>query len=71
MVNTKDELYGPPIGTETPRGLNRFVSTLVGVLPGIRLREKLNALDLSDHQRIADFLAAEGLLLFCPPVLRI
>lgn len=55
-----DELYGPSIGTETPRGLDRFISSLVNLLPGIRLRERLKTLGISDHQQIADFLATEG-----------
>ncbi|KAI0956427.1 hypothetical protein AcV7_006837 [Taiwanofungus camphoratus] len=55
-----DELYGPPIGTETPRGIGHFVLRLDALLPGIRLKERLYALGARDHQRIADVLALDG-----------
>lgn len=55
-----DELYGPPIGTETPRGINTLVARLDVLLPGIRLKERLYALEVLNHQRVADILAIDG-----------
>ncbi|KAI0703829.1 hypothetical protein BC835DRAFT_1480366 [Cytidiella melzeri] len=55
-----DELYGLPIGTESPRGISALVSRLVTVLPGIRLEDKLLASGAETHQRIADTLASHG-----------
>lgn len=60
-----DDLYGPPIGTESPRGINNLIHRLDRLLPGIRLKEKLNALDATSHQRIADILALDGLFTLC------
>ncbi|KAF9818789.1 hypothetical protein IEO21_02569 [Rhodonia placenta] len=56
----EDELYGPPIGTETPRGINTLVARLDVLLPGIRLKERLYALEVLNHQRVADILAIDG-----------
>ncbi|CAL1715860.1 unnamed protein product [Somion occarium] len=58
--NLEDELYGPQIGTETPRGLDALISRLANVLPGVRLKEKLRALDANTHQRIVDILSMDG-----------
>ncbi|KAL6301507.1 hypothetical protein BKA93DRAFT_919725 [Sparassis latifolia] len=55
-----DELYGPHIGTETPRGLSVLINHLDMLLPGIRLKERLYALKDVTHQHIADMLGADG-----------
>ncbi|TFK63706.1 hypothetical protein BDN72DRAFT_927378 [Pluteus cervinus] len=55
-----EELYGPSIGTETPRGLKTLICRLDALLPGIRLRERLLALPKLSHQTIADFLGDNG-----------
>jgi hypothetical protein len=55
-----DQLYGPPIGTESPRGIKSLILRLEGLLPGIRLADRLNALKQPSHQTIADFLAENG-----------
>ncbi|GBE90107.1 hypothetical protein SCP_1801310 [Sparassis crispa] len=56
----EDELYGPHIGTETPRGLSVLINHLDTLLPGIRLKERLYALKDVTHQHIADMLGADG-----------
>ncbi|CCM06606.1 uncharacterized protein FIBRA_08885 [Fibroporia radiculosa] len=56
----EDELYGYPVGTETPRGIKSLVARLDVLLPGIRLKERLYALDIITHQRIAEVLAVDG-----------
>ncbi|KAJ7202748.1 hypothetical protein B0H12DRAFT_1330755 [Mycena haematopus] len=58
----EDELYGPPIGTESPRGLKPLIERLDSLMPGIRLRERLSKLPDLSHQAIADFLGENGLL---------
>ncbi|TRM68547.1 hypothetical protein BD626DRAFT_118050 [Schizophyllum amplum] len=58
----EDELYGPCVGTESPRGVSSLVDRLTCLLPGIRLKERLYALSDLCHQTIADFLADNGLL---------
>ncbi|KAI0791197.1 hypothetical protein C8Q75DRAFT_732327 [Abortiporus biennis] len=60
--HTHKHLYGPQIGTETPRGIKAFIERLDSVLPGIRLKEKLYTLDALSHQRIVDTLAMDGKL---------
>lgn len=55
-----DELYGPAVGTETPRGVKNLIDRLDAVLPGIRLRDRLLALDNPSHQCIVDFLGKNG-----------
>lgn len=55
-----DELYGPPIGTESPRGLKPFIERLDSLMPGIRLQERLSNLPDLSHQAIADFLGENG-----------
>ncbi|KZT02534.1 uncharacterized protein LAESUDRAFT_738637 [Laetiporus sulphureus 93-53] len=56
----EDELYGPPVGTESPRGISGLISRLDAMLPGMRLKERLYALEALTHQRIADMLAIDG-----------
>ncbi|KAF8650024.1 hypothetical protein AX16_005462 [Volvariella volvacea WC 439] len=56
----EDELYGPPVGTESPRGLQSLISRLDSLLPGIRLKDRLCALDPLTHQSIADYLGSNG-----------
>ncbi|KAJ7672228.1 hypothetical protein DFH06DRAFT_1082159 [Mycena polygramma] len=58
----EDELYGPPIGTESPRGLKPLIERLDSLMPGIRLQERLSKLSDLSHQAIADFLGEHGLL---------
>ncbi|KAJ7765843.1 hypothetical protein DFH07DRAFT_810015 [Mycena maculata] len=58
----EDELYGPPIGTESPRGLKPLLQHLDALMPGIRLQDRLSKLPNLDHQAIADFLGDNGLL---------
>ncbi|KAJ7628450.1 hypothetical protein FB45DRAFT_867514 [Roridomyces roridus] len=58
----EDELYGPPIGTESPRGLKPLIQHLDALMPGIRLKERLTKLPEPSHQAIADFLGDNGLL---------
>ncbi|KAF8896639.1 hypothetical protein BD779DRAFT_1433731, partial [Infundibulicybe gibba] len=47
-------------GTESPRGIQLFISRLDALLPGIRLRERLLDFHALTHQDIADFLGANG-----------
>ncbi|KAL1721344.1 hypothetical protein EV715DRAFT_195328 [Schizophyllum commune] len=56
------QLYGPYIGSESPRGVSNLIDRLSTLLPGIRLKERLYALSNLGHQSIADFLADNGLL---------
>ncbi|KAF7335460.1 hypothetical protein MVEN_02199300 [Mycena venus] len=58
----EDELYGPPIGTESPRGLRPLIERLDALMPGIRLHDRLSKLPDLSHQTIADFLGENGLL---------
>lgn len=58
----EDQLYGPPIGTESPRGIKPFVQRLDALMPGIRLQERLSNLPGLGHQAIADFLGENGIL---------
>ncbi|KAK7434240.1 hypothetical protein VKT23_016047 [Stygiomarasmius scandens] len=60
----EDMLYGPPIGTETPRGYKSLAGRLDKMLPGLRLGRRLEQLDASSktHQGIVDLLGREGLL---------
>lgn len=55
-----DELYGPSIGPESPRGIQSFIKRLESLLPGIRLKERLSRLHDLTHQTITDFLADNG-----------
>ncbi|TFY54163.1 hypothetical protein EVJ58_g9020 [Rhodofomes roseus] len=56
----EDELYGPPVGAETPRSMNALTTRLDTLLPGIRLKERLQALKADSHQHIANILAVDG-----------
>ncbi|KAK7055930.1 hypothetical protein R3P38DRAFT_2682467 [Favolaschia claudopus] len=58
----EDELYGPPIGTESPRGLKPLIKHIDSLMPGIRLQQRLSNLPDLSHQAIADFLGDHGLL---------
>ncbi|KAJ7505587.1 hypothetical protein B0H11DRAFT_1850811 [Mycena galericulata] len=58
----EDEFYGPPVGTESPRGLKPLLQRLDDLMPGIRLKERLSKLPDLCHQVIADFLGDNGLL---------
>ncbi|KAJ7698980.1 hypothetical protein B0H17DRAFT_317089 [Mycena rosella] len=58
----EDQLYGPPIGTESPRGIKPLIQRLDALMPGIRLQERLSKLPELSHQTIADFLGENGLL---------
>ncbi|KAF7311901.1 hypothetical protein MIND_00201400 [Mycena indigotica] len=58
----EDELYGPPIGTESPRGIKPFIERLDAMIPGIRLQARLSKLPDLSHQAIADYLGEHGLL---------
>ena len=58
-----DELYGHPVGTESPIGISVLIYRLSSILPGIRLSEKLLAAGAKSHQQIADVLALDGPLL--------
>ncbi|KAJ7081613.1 hypothetical protein B0H15DRAFT_854440 [Mycena belliarum] len=58
----EDQLNGPPIGTESPRGIKSFVQLLAGLLPGMHLQERILKLPELSHQGIADFLSEHGLL---------
>ncbi|OCH90333.1 hypothetical protein OBBRIDRAFT_826004, partial [Obba rivulosa] len=55
-----DEVYGPNIGTETPREISRLHSLLDWLLPGIRLKERLCAMRALTHQQIVDILGHDG-----------
>ncbi|KAJ7146769.1 hypothetical protein C8R44DRAFT_758128 [Mycena epipterygia] len=58
----EDQLYGPPIGTESPRGIKPLIQRLDAMMPGIRLQERLSKLTDLSHQTIADFLGENGFL---------
>ncbi|KAF7327329.1 hypothetical protein MKEN_00310400 [Mycena kentingensis (nom. inval.)] len=58
----EDELYGPAIGTESPRGIKPFIDRIDAMMPGIRLKERLMKLPTQSHQAIADYLGQSGLL---------
>jgi hypothetical protein len=55
-----DELYGLPIGTESPRGITPLIDRLDRLFPGTRLKDRLSALEDLSHQGIVDFLASNG-----------
>jgi hypothetical protein len=55
-----DELYGPHLGSETPRGLKQFVHLLDQFLPGIGVKKRFYILDSLTHQKIADVLGNNG-----------
>ncbi|KAI0806085.1 hypothetical protein BC629DRAFT_1141943 [Irpex lacteus] len=57
-----DQLYGLPVGTESPRGISVLISRLSTVLPGVRIRERLSAAGAETHQQITDTLASNGYL---------
>lgn len=57
------KLYGPRLGPETPQSLAILYEHLEFLLPGIRLKERLNSIKDPTHQKIVDFLAADGSLL--------
>lgn len=58
-----DDLYGYPIGTETPESLSHLLNDLNRELPGIFLTHRLSDLENVTHQRIVDLLGADGLAL--------
>ncbi|KIY68015.1 hypothetical protein CYLTODRAFT_352175 [Cylindrobasidium torrendii FP15055 ss-10] len=62
MLIPTDFLYGPPIGTESPRGLTALYDRLDKILPGIRMKRRLSALPTQTHQAVADFLGDQGFL---------
>jgi hypothetical protein len=55
-----DELYGPPLGSETPRGLKQLVHFLDQILPGIGVKKRFYVLDSLTHQKIVDVLGNNG-----------
>jgi hypothetical protein len=55
-----DALYGPPVGAESPGSISTLIERLDASMPGIRLKERLSALNLTCHQDIADFLGQHG-----------
>lgn len=55
-----DELYGPRVGSETPRGLSHLVTSLDQLLPGIGVRNRFRVLQDLTHQEIADVLGNNG-----------
>lgn len=60
ILTLTDELYGPPVGTETPHSLDVLTARFDALLPGIRLKERLRGLGACSHQHIADILAIDG-----------
>lgn len=60
ILTLTDELYGPPVGTETPHSLDVLTARFDALLPGIRLKEQLRGLGACSHQHIADILAIDG-----------
>ncbi|KAJ7595501.1 hypothetical protein C8J56DRAFT_1115426 [Mycena floridula] len=63
----EEHLYGSAVGAETPGGLNQLVDRLASLMPGVRLKERLEALEDHSHQGMADFLGHNGY--FTPQVL--
>jgi len=59
-VHGVGELYGSPIGTESPRGIKPLIDRLDHLFPGSRLKDRLLRLEDLSHQGIADFLASNG-----------
>jgi hypothetical protein len=55
-----DELYGSPIGTESPRGIKPLIDRLDYIFPGTRLKDRLLMLEDLSHQGIVDFLTSNG-----------
>jgi hypothetical protein len=55
-----DELYGSPIGTESPRGIKPLIDRLDYLFPGTRLKDRLLMSEDLSHQGIIDFLAIHG-----------
>ncbi|KAF5334055.1 hypothetical protein D9758_017512 [Tetrapyrgos nigripes] len=56
----EDTLYGPPIGTETPRGFGALAKRLDEMIPGIKLGERLTGLATpseSSYRHMQHFLA--------------
>lgn len=64
-----DELYGPPLGSETPRGLTQFVRLLDQILPGIGVKKRFYFLGSLTHQKIADILGNNGWTTMIPCLL--
>ncbi|KAG5651416.1 hypothetical protein H0H81_008724 [Sphagnurus paluster] len=58
----EDQLYGPRIGTESPRGIQPLVEVIDRILPGIRFKERVYGLPILSHQSIVDFLGSNGYL---------
>jgi hypothetical protein len=56
-----EQLFGPSIGRNSPDALVLLINHLDSLLPGIRLKSRLLALDHPTHQKIADVLASDGL----------
>jgi hypothetical protein len=59
-VGYADQLYGPPIGSETPRGLKQLVHVLDQILPGVGVKKRFYVLDSLTHQKIANILGNNG-----------
>jgi hypothetical protein len=55
-----DELYGPYLGSETPRGLKQLLESLDQIIPGIGIKERFYILEDLTHQKIAEVLGYNG-----------
>jgi hypothetical protein len=55
-----DELYGPHLGSETPRGIKQLVHVLDQMLPGIGVKKRFCIIDRLTYQKIVDVLGNNG-----------
>ena len=55
-----DELYGPHLGSETPRGIKQLVHVLDQMLPGIGVKKRFYIIERLTHQKIVDVLGNNG-----------
>ncbi|KAF8521603.1 hypothetical protein BU17DRAFT_87837 [Hysterangium stoloniferum] len=62
LLRLDNELYGHPIGAETPRAISRLLSDLSHELPGILLKSRLSRFQNITHQVIVDILGLDGYL---------
>ncbi|KAG6812249.1 hypothetical protein H0H92_003705 [Tricholoma furcatifolium] len=68
LRDLQERYFGPSIGTESTRDILAFIDVLDGILPGIRLKERLLRLPIISHQSIIDFLGVNELSLRDTPI---
>lgn len=56
----QDQLYGPALGSGTPRSLKQIIHSLDRLLPGIAIKNTFHAFQDLTHQKIVDVLGRNG-----------